>query len=143
MFNLPQAGLNLIKRFEGCTLVAYLCPANVWTIGYGHTGSDVCEGREITMSKAEEPLRQDAKKFVDGVHKLITVVINQNQFDALVSFAFNLGLGALKGSTLLKYVNEKKFNAAALQFVKWNKANGHVLNGLTLRRQAEAKLFIK
>lgn len=142
-------GLSLVKSFEGLYLKAYKCPAGVWTIGYGHTGKvdgkPIREGMIITEKKAEDLLRQDMEEFEKAVKTLVKVKINQNQFDALVSFAFNCGSGALKSSTILKMVNQKKFITAARHFEDWSKAtvNGKkvVLPGLLRRRKAEASLF--
>ena len=144
-----EKGLALVKSFEGLCLNAYKCPANVWTIGYGHTGTvdgkPIKAGMKITNDKATELLRKDVSQFEKAVKSYVKVKINQNQFDALVSFAFNVGAGALQGSTILKMINQRKFISAARHFLDWNKArvNGKltVLNGLTARREAEAALF--
>ena len=133
-------GISLIKEFEGLSLDAYLCSAGVLTIGYGHTGG-VQKGDRITAKKAEELLQDDLKKFENGVLRLVRVPLNQNQFDALVAFAFNLGVGNLGKSTLLRKLNDRDFRGAAAEFVKWNKAGGKELAGLTRRRIAEAELF--
>lgn len=134
--------IPIIKEFEGCKLKAYLCPANVWTIGYGHTDG-VKEGDEITQQEADRLLVSDVDLFTTGVQRLVTSDINRNQLGALVSFAFNLGLGNLRHSTLLKLVNAGDFVGAANQFPRWNKAGGKVLAGLTRRREAEKQLFLK
>lgn len=134
------AGLNLIKQFEGLRLKAYLCPANVWTIGYGHTGG-VKEGDKITLAKANEYLKADIARFEAAVNKLVTVPLTQNQFDALVSFTYNVGVVALKTSTLLKYLNVGSYTAVSEQLRRWNKASGKPLQGLINRREAEIKLF--
>lgn len=133
-------GISLIKEFEGLSLDAYMCSAGVLTIGYGHTGG-VQKGDRITEKKAEELLQDDLKKFENGVLRLVRVPLNQNQFDALVSFAFNLGVGNLGKSTLLRKLNDRDFKGAAAEFVRWNKAGGRELDGLTRRRNAEAELF--
>lgn len=144
---LGQAGLNLIKEFEGLYLTAYKCPAGVWTIGFGTTGKvdgkAIGKGMKITKEKAEQLLRKDVEQFEQSVDNLVKVPINQNQFDALVSFAYNVGSGALKGSTLLKKLNQKNYQGAADEFLKWNKAGGKILAGLRRRREAERKLFLK
>ena len=101
---ITKEGINLIKKFEGLRLEAYLCPAGVWTIGYGHT-KGVKKGQVITQLEADNLLKEDLSSFEKGVTSLIKSNINQNQFDSLVSFAFNLGLANLKSSTLLKKVN--------------------------------------
>lgn len=136
---ISEKGLNLIKQFEGCRLRAYQCSAGVWTIGYGHTVG-VRQGQTITQAQAEEYLKQDCKKFENYVNNKsyvpITEQLNQNQFDALVSFAYNCGQGNLK--TLCAGRSTAQI-AAALP--KYNKAAGKVLSGLVRRRAAEQKLF--
>lgn len=133
-------GLALIKEAEGLRLKAYRCPAGILTIGYGHTGSDVKSGQIITEAKADELLRNDVARFEDGVRKMAGP-ITQGQFDALVSFALNLGLGKLMSSTLLKKHKAADYRGAAKQFLRWNKAGGIILTGLTKRRAAEAALY--
>lgn len=117
-----------------------------WTIGIGHTGSvdgkPVSPGMVISQAKSRELLKADAATATRGVVKLVTVPLNQNQFDALVDFTFNLGEGNLRSSTLLKKLNSKDYAGAADEFPKWNKAGGIVLPGLTKRRAAERALFI-
>lgn len=137
-----QNGINLIKQFEGCKLTAYKCPAGVWTIGYGHTNG-VKSGQTITQAKAEEYLKSDLIKYENYVNGYVKVSLNQNQFDALVSFTYNCGGGALKTSTLLKKLNNKDYTGASNEFPRWNKSNGKVLNGLVKRRTAEKTLFDK
>lgn len=142
--------IHLVKSFEGLYLEAYLCPAQVWTIGYGHTGQvhkdgTVKKGLKITTQRAEDLLRYDLGVFAAGVEKLLLArpkaELNDNQFGALVSFAFNCGLGALQRSTLLQRVNSRDYAAATAEFGKWNKAAGKVLRGLTRRRASEANLW--
>ena len=135
--------MDLIQQFEGCKLTAYLCPAGVWTIGWGSTGIGISKGVTWTQAEADERYKKDMGVFKTGVKKLVTVPINNNQIEALTSFAYNLGLGALKGSTLLKYLNAGNYQAAANQFLRWDKAGGKVLSGLTRRRTAERNLFLK
>jgi lysozyme len=137
-----KAGLDLIKDFEGLKLRAYLCPAKVWTIGYGSTGPHVTAGKVITAAEAEELLKDDLDRFEKAVTRLVTVPLRQNQYDALVSFAFNVGISALERSTLLKRVNAKLFDQAAAEFAKWTLAGGKRLTGLARRRKAEAALFL-
>lgn len=136
---ISQNGLKLIMQFEGCRLQAYRCAAGIWTIGYGHTAG-VKQGQVITKAQAEEFLKQDCEKFEKYVNNPsyvpITEVLNQNQFDALVSFAFNLGQGNLK--TLCKGRTAAQI-AAAIPL--YNKAAGKVLSGLVRRRAAEQALF--
>jgi len=138
-----QAGLDLLKHFEGLRLDAYVCAAGVVTIGYGSTGSHVRMGDHITEVQAEQLLVQDLGRFEKGVTDMVKVPLNSNQFSALVSFAFNLGNGALQNSTLLKKLNQKDYNGAADEFLRWNKAGGRALEGLTRRRKAERELFLK
>lgn len=140
---LSETGLALIKEFEGCELIAYRDAVNVLTIGYGHTGPDVTENLVISQERAEELLRQDVAIFEKGVEELVTVPLTQFEFDALVSFSYNLGLGALQRSTLLKLLNEgKPRSVVANEFPRWNQADGKVLQGLTRRRNAEKALFL-
>ena len=141
--NISQTGIDLIKQFEGCKLEAYQCSAGVWTIGYGHTGSDVTKGRKITQNDAESLLKQDLIVHCNNVLKLVKVKLNQNQFDALVSFEYNVGYGNLSSSTLLKLLNKGDYTGAAGQFEKWVYAGGKVLAGLQKRRKAEKELFLK
>ena len=135
-----QKGVALIKRFEGCHLEAYLCPASVWTIGYGHT-CDVTDADVIDEEGAEAFLIEDLEEFEGYVNDLVEVDLTQNQFDALVAWTFNLGPGALKESTLLRKLNEGDFGDIPHQIRRWNRAGGQVLNGLVRRREAEALLF--
>lgn len=142
-----KKGIELIKQFEGCKLTAYKCPAGVWTIGYGTTGKvdnkAIGKDMKITKTKAESLLKEDLATFEKSVSNYVKVPINQNQFDALVSFVYNVGAGALKGSTLLKKLNKKDYQGAAEEFLKWNKAGGKVMEGLKRRREAERKLFLE
>ena len=138
---ITNEGINLIKKFEGLRLEAYLCPAGVWTIGYGHT-KGVKKGQVITQLEADNLLKEDLSSFEKGVTSLIKSNINQNQFDSLVSFAFNLGLANLKSSTLLKKVNANPNDRTIVdEFIKWIYAGGKPLEGLKRRRQAEAYLY--
>jgi len=136
-----QGGIDLIKRFEGLRLRSYLCPANVWTIGYGHTGN-VTSNQIITSEQAESILKSDLKRFENSVSDVVKVPLNQNQFDALVSLAFNIGSGAFAKSTLVKLLNNRDYSGAAEQFLRWNQAGGRVLDGLSKRRAAERSLFL-
>ena len=140
-FKYSAAGLELTKQFEGLELKAYQDSVGVWTIGYGHTGTDVVPGLVITEDQATVLLAADVSWAVTCVNKSVTSAINQNQFDAMVDFVFNLGCASFGGSTLLKMVNSSDFADAAGQFGRWNKAKGQVLAGLTRRRAAEAALF--
>lgn len=137
-----EVGLNLIKFFEDFRSKAYLCPAKVWTIGYGHTGG-VKSTDTISKEDANSLLLKDLEKYEKAVNTLVSVDLNQNQFDAITSFTFNLGEGALAKSTLLKKLNAKDYKGAAEEFLKWNKAGGQVLAGLVKRREKEKELFLK
>ena len=141
MPQLNQAGLDLIESFEGLRLTAYEDGTGVLTIGFGHTGG-VTPGETITQEQAEEFLKSDVAGAETSVENLVEVDLTPNQFAALVSFTFNLGGGALAGSTLLALVNSKEFDAAAQQFGRWVYADGQELEGLVRRRAAEAKLFL-
>jgi lysozyme len=133
-------GLALIKEFEGFRAAAYLCPAGVWTIGWGHTRG-VTEHDRVTEEMATDMLIEDLAWCEAAVKQYVTVPLNQNQFDALVSFTFNLGQGALAQSTLLRLLNSGEYTAAALQFGRWVKAGTQTLPGLVRRREAERALF--
>lgn len=137
---ISEKGLSLIKRSEGLKLKAYRDPIGVLTIGYGSTGEHVHEGMTITEAEAEALLEKDLDRFERGVTKLAGPM-PQGQFDALVSFAFNLGLAALENSTLLKLHKAGKFEEAAQQFGRWTRAGGRVLPGLVTRRADEASLY--
>ena len=134
-------GIELIKHFEGCELEAYKCPAGVWTIGYGHI-KGVKEGMKITEMQAEEMLKSELHEYEGYINDYVTVPLNQNQFDAMVSWVYNLGGGNLRSSTLLKVLNAGDYDGVPAQMLRWNKAGGKVLEGLTRRRQAEADLFV-
>jgi lysozyme len=133
-------GISLIKKFEGCRLEPYFCSGNVLTIGYGHT-KDVIENMSITEDTAEALLKEDLKDFEEQVSNLVKVELNQNQFDALIAWTFNLGSGNLSSSTLLKKLNNSEYDEVPEQIKRWNKAGGKVLEGLIRRREAEALLF--
>lgn len=166
MREINRAGLDLIKDFEGTAdgdpttvnLDPYLDPVGIWTIGWGHAivvDTAFLRGREnrararalypggITVAQAEDLLRADVLDTARDVESLVKASISDNQFGALVSFAFNVGSGNLKRSTLLRLTNARDFEGAGAEFPKWNKAGGKVLKGLTRRREAEAKLFLK
>ena len=133
-------GIALIRYFEGCRLDAYLCPAGVWTIGYGHTHG-VKEGDTIDQESAEAFLIEDLEEFEDHVQRLVEVDLNQDQFDALVSWVFNLGYGNLAESTLLAKLNDGLYDEVPEQIKRWTRAGGVILPGLVKRRNAEAALF--
>ena len=139
--HMSQGGLdNLLKKFEGCKLKAYRCPANVCTIGYGHTSAagapQVVDGMIITQADAEDILKRDIVKYEIAVMDLVKVQLTQNQFDVLVDFAYNAGVGNLKSSTMLKKVNAGDLDAVPAELMKWTKGGGKVLPGLVRRRQA-------
>ena len=135
-----QEGLELIKKFEGCKLKSYKCPAGVWTIGYGHT-EDVKEGDIVSPQEADKLLRADVFKFEEYVADNVMVNLTQNQFDALVAWTFNLGVGNLRNSTMLKKLNNADYTSVPFEMKRWNKAGGKTLDGLVRRRQAESLLF--
>lgn len=167
-----QAGLDLIRECEGLELEAYpdpgsplfiLCKKNhvspyngqykelvgwervdgsPWTIGYGQTGDDVYPGLVITPDDAVSLLSDDLTAFEIGVSRIVKVDLTENQFSALVVFAYNVGVGALESSTLLKLLNKYDYAGAANQLIRWNKSGGKVLPGLTKRRNAERMLFL-
>jgi lysozyme len=168
MRQINNSGLELIKRFEGIedgdpttvNLDPYVCPANVWTIGWGH--SITYNGRHLTISndpvgdlarmlypgginmeQAEALLFSDTTRFALQVDKTVKVSLTDNQFSALVSFVFNVGIGNFMASTLLKRLNNGDYLGAADELPKWRRANGKILNGLVLRRSAERELFLK
>lgn len=138
-------GVNLIKHFEGCRLEAYkpVPTEEYYTIGYGHYGPDVHRGDRITSEWAEQLLRKDLAKFEKAVNKLVKVPLTQNQFDALVSFTYNLGETKFADSTLLKVVNAnpKDNDGVRKQLLRWVNAGGRELPGLVRRREAEANLY--
>jgi lysozyme len=143
-----KAGKDLIKSFEGCKLIAYQCSAMRWTIGYGNTffedGTPVKPGDRITQERAEKLLDIIIKDFSDRIEKTIKTILTDNQKSALLSFTYNVGIANLQKSTLLKKVNYNPNDPTIrLEFMKWNKAGGKVLNGLTRRREAEANLYFK
>lgn len=135
-------GLTLIKQFEGLRLHAYKCPADIWTIGYGHT-ADVSANDVITEEDAIFYLRQDVAESERAVNQLVHVPLTQNQFDALVSFVFNLGVGNFCTSTLLKKLNARDYDGAEQEFGRWVHAGGKASPGLVRRRAAESALFLK
>lgn len=133
---------SMIKKWEGCRLKAYRCPAGVWTIGYGHT-QGVTAGMVITQAQADAMFEEEIEKFEKQVRPLIAgVELNQNQYDALVSLAYNIGVGALGRSTLLKKVkanpNDPSIRAS---FNQWIRGGGKILQGLVNRRKAEANHY--
>lgn len=147
-----RRGIGLIKSFEGCheavgdgTFAPYICPAGVLTIGWGHTNND---GRKFTRSdrwsqvECDEALVRDLIVYERAVMRLVSVALNQSQFDALVSFTYNCGEGNLAKSTLLRKLNAGDYDGAVKEFARWNRGGGKVLAGLVRRRAAEAALFL-
>ena len=139
--NLNKNGENLIKNFEGCRLKAYKCTAGVWTIGYGHTGN-VRKDDIITQEEADELFKRDIKVHEDNVKRLVKVPLTQGQFNALVSFEYNVGYGAFANSTLLKLLNAQNYDSAAKQFIRWVFIGDSVSEGLLRRRRAETEMFL-
>ncbi len=151
---------DIIKEHEGYRSVAYPDPASPkavamragkhheglngapWTVGYGHTGPEVVEGYKVTRAQADKDLAKDVATAEKAVSQYVRVPVNQNQFDALVSFVYNVGTGAFKNSTLLRKLNSTDYTGAANELLRWDKAQGKVMNGLTRRREAERELFL-
>jgi lysozyme len=153
-YKVSKDAIDLLHHFEGLARVmpdglvrSYLCPAKVWTIGWGATGRDPFNGGQIgpntvwTREQADERFMQHLRQFEQDTRASLKVPTTQAQFDALVSFAYNLGNGALNRSTLLRLHNAGDFEGAAKQFARWDKAGGKVLRGLTRRREAETRLY--
>jgi lysozyme len=141
-----KLGIDMMHHFEGCKLQAYQCSAKVWTIGWGNTyyqdKRPVKQGDKVTQDQANELFEMVMNEFAIEVRKALTKEVSENQFSALVCFAYNVGIGNLKKSTLLKKVNvNPNDETIAAEFAKWNKAGGKVLNGLVRRRKAEADLY--
>ena len=137
-----QECIDLVKFFEGFESKAYLCPANVWTIGYGRT-KNVKEGDMVNEMQAERDLLEELDEFAGQVLNSVKVALTQKELDALTSWTYNLGVGNLQSSTLLKKLNSGDKNSVPSEMLRWNKAAGKVLAGLTRRREAEAKLWAK
>ena len=133
--------LPLVKRWEGCKLSAYLCPANVWTVGYGATGPDVRQGVVWTQEKAESRLRSDLSGFGARVDALVLVDLSAPQMASLAALAYNIGINAFRASTLLRKLNAGDYAGAAKEFDKWIRGGGRVLPGLVKRRADERALF--
>ena len=146
---LSTQGTELIKYFEGCKLATYICQGGKQTIGYGHTGPDVHVGMTITQAQAADLFTKDIAHFEAGVNSLLKRSATQGQFDAMVAFAFNVGLDidadtkaeGLGDSSLLRYFNEGNLSAAAMEFPKWDHAKGVENKGLLRRRTAEQAMF--
>ena len=157
--NVSHVGIDLIKAFEGCELRPYRCSADLWTIGYGHVlykshlrmkavdrleqGVAEEDDRIWSQDEVDSLLREDLVRFENGVLRHCPdSAFNQNHLDALVSFSFNCGLGALQASTLRQKYNRGEYKDAANEFLRWNKSGGRVLRGLTRRREAEREIFL-
>ena len=136
-----QRGVSLIKSFEGLRLKSYQDSVGVWTIGYGATRG-ITVGMTITNEQAERMLANDIGRFEPEIERLVKVPLNQAQWDAVMSFTYNLGAANLGSSTLLKLLNSGDYAGAAAQFPRWNKAGGQVLAGLTKRRASERAMFL-
>ncbi|MDD3287428.1 MAG: lysozyme [Alphaproteobacteria bacterium] len=135
-----QDGIDIIKKFEGLHLVPYRCPGKIWTIGYGHTRT-VRSGMKISVDQADLLLADDMRRAEAAVLKFVRVPLNDNQFSALVSFVFNVGTENFEKSSLLKLLNRGWYEQVPAQLMRWNRASGEVLGGLTRRRAAEGKLW--
>lgn len=139
--NLSDEGLDLIKRYESCDLTAYQDIGGIWTIGYGHTGKNVTPGLTWTQDQADAALRDDTQNAVAEVNRVVKVPLTQGEFDALVSFTYNVGSGALESSTMLKLLNQGDYSGAAAEFERWDKVHGVVVAGLLRRRLDEEQEF--
>lgn len=140
---MSKVGVEMLKGFEGLSLKAYEDVGGVWTVGYGSTGLHVFPGLEITEKIADKFLYGDLRRFEEGVNEACRGIgLTQNQFDALVSLAFNIGLARFESSTLLKRLKAGDYAGAADQFLRWNKVNGRVVKGLSERRKKERERFL-
>lgn len=136
-----EAGIETLKELEGVRHKAYLDTGGVWTNGAGHTGPDVYEGQIVDDNQINQWLKDDVAEAEDAVNRLVTVPLTQNQYDALVSFVYNLGEGQFKKSTLLRRLNAKDYEGARNEFKRWVYDNGKLIAGLVKRRYAEAEMF--
>jgi len=139
---ISDAGIALIQEFEGLRLASYRDPVGVWTVGYGHTKT-ARPGQRISIEQAEQLLRDDLAVFEACVRRAVLVELNQNEADALISLAFNVGCGAVARSTLVRKINAGDRKGAADEFLRWDKAGGKRLQGLARRRRAERELFLR
>lgn len=133
---------DIPHHFEGCKLKAYLCPAKVWTCGWGSTGPHVNKYTTWTQEEADVQFHLDMQRFVDNLNNVVIVPLTQNQVDALLSFMFNIGCGAFNKSTLLRKLNKKDYLGSADELLRWNKGGGKVLKGLDRRRKSERHMFL-
>lgn len=141
---LSADGAKLIKHFESCKLIAYPDPATggaPWSCGWGQTGSEIFRGIVWSQAYADRMFDEHCADLASSVASAVEVEVSQHQFDALVSLTYNIGIGALRGSTLLRKLNLGDYNGAAAEFVRWNRAAGQIMRGLTRRRYAERALF--
>jgi lysozyme len=139
--SINQAGIELIKSFEGFRSEPYQDVVGLWTIGVGHLIQPHEKFTKLTPSEVDALLEKDLERTCEGVANCLKVAVNENQFAALVSLAFNIGIGAFSKSTLVKKLNAGNIEGAEVEFGRWNKAGGKVVDGLTRRRLAEAELF--
>ncbi len=137
-----QKGINLIKSFEGFSHYNYFCPGGYKTIGYGHVVKKDEKFIKISKKIAENLLKKDVLFAEEAIYRLVNITINQNQFDSLVSFIFNIGSGAFQRSTIRKKINREEIYDASEEFLKWIKSGGLLINGLILRRKKERELFL-
>lgn len=138
----PVIAAHFIAQFEGCSLKAYRCPAGVLTIGYGHTGKDVYEGETITQDEADALLADDLTTFARQIAPLVEVKVTEGQFIAMLSLAYNIGIGNFRRSSVLRLTNAGAKLQAAQSFLLWNRAGGQVLKGLVRRRKAESREYL-
>ena len=141
MIHVSETCVKLIQRFEGCRLEAYQDSVSVWTVGWGSTGPDICQGTRFTQEQADKRLRTHLELVEGCLTRNVKVPLTQNQADALGSFIYNLGCGNFMASTLLKKLNAGDYEAVPDQIKRWNRAGTQVLAGLVTRRAAEAELF--
>ena len=139
--NVTQRGIDIIKEFEGCKLTAYLCPAGKWTVGYGQTGSKIVEGVKWAQWQADEALAHHCEGLADHITKRLRVPVTQCQFDALVCFVYNVGIGAFETSTMLRLLNGGDYVGASGQFGRWLNKGSTFEAGFRRRREAERQLF--
>lgn len=133
--------LDLIRRWEGCKLTAYQCSAGVWTIGWGSTGQGIAKGVKWTQEQADKRLHDDVHRFAKGVFGSVTQAATPAQLGAMISLAYNIGISAFRSSTLLRKFNAGDVSGAGGQFVRWNRAGGKVIDGLTNRRRDELAVY--
>lgn len=133
--------LGLIKKWEGLRLTAYQCSAGVWTIGYGSTGPCIAKGVTWTQAQADKRLDDDLRRFAGGVFAAVSRSATPSQLGAMISLAYNIGIGAFLSSTLLRKFNAGDVSGAGDQFERWNKAGGKVIQGLTNRRRDELAVY--